>query len=79
MRRAALVIRCSDSDLSARIASDHFEGLGFEYVLSLNFSRVAINQMTKRPGCGRAGRRDDIENGSSSDAAIATMTWDHGD
>ena len=40
-------------------------------------SRVAIDQMDERHGRGQGtmGRK----NGSCSDAAIATMTWEHGD
>ena len=37
MRRAALVIGCGDSDLSARIASDQLEEVGFKSVLRLYF------------------------------------------
>ena len=66
MRRVALVIGCGDLALDARIASDRFEGVGFGSVFILEFSRVAIGQMSERHGCGRAGRRDDSENGSSS-------------
>ena len=36
--RAAFVIGCGELDLSARIASDQSEGVGFESVPSLNFS-----------------------------------------
>ena len=79
MRRKSLVIGCGDSDLSARIASDRSAGVGFDSVLSLDFSRVAIDQMAERHGNGRAGGRDDGENGSSSGAAIAAMTWNHSD
>ena len=55
MRRAALVIECSDSDLSARIASDRSEGGGS------NLLRVVIDQMAERhgrvQGMGRQPRR----------------------
>ena len=44
MRRAVLVIGCSDSELSTRIASDWSEG-GV-----LNLSRVANNQMAEHHG-----------------------------
>ena len=39
-----------------------------------NLSRVAINQMAERHGCGRDSNG---ENYSSSDTAIATMTWEN--
>ena len=79
MRRAALVIGCGDSDLSARIASDRSEGVGFKSVLSLNFLRVAIGQMAEPQGRKWAEGQDNGENGSSSDASVATMTWEHGE
>ena len=49
------------------------EGVGFEYFLSLKFSRVAIDQMAEHHGRGPTGVRDEHKKGSS-DAAIATMT-----
>ena len=53
--------------------------MGVESILSLKFSRVAIGQMAKHRGRGRAGGRDNGKNGSSSDTAIAKMTWERGD
>ena len=79
MRRTALIIGSGDLDLSSGIASDRLEGVGFKSVLSLDFLRVVIGQMDECRSRIRAGGRDDGENGSSSDTAIATMTWDHSD
>ena len=75
----AIVIGCSDSDLISSIDSNWSERVGFESVLSLNFSRVAIDQMAKYHRCIWARGQDNSKNGSSSDAAIDTMTWEHGD
>ena len=77
MRREALVIECSNLDLSARIASNRSEGVGFEYVLSLEFLRVEISQMTERHGRGLARGRDDGKNGSSYNTDIVKMMWEH--
>ena len=79
MRRSELVIGCDALDLSARIASDWSEEVRFKYVLSLDLLRVAIYQMAECHGCGWAGGRDHGKNGSSSDAAIATMAWEYAD
>ena len=79
MRRSALVIGCGYLYLIIRIASDRSEGVGVESILSLKFSRLAIGQMAEHHGRGRAGGRDDGENGSSSGAAIVAMTWNHSD
>ena len=68
-RGATLVIRCSDSDLIARIAYDRSEGGG------LNLLRVVIDQMAERHGRGRGRDNSDSKNYSSSDAAIGTMMW----
>ena len=53
MRKAALVIGCSDSDLHNRIAYNWSEGGG------LNLLRVTINRMAERHGHGQGmmGRR----------------------
>ena len=77
MRRTALIIVCGGSYLSTRTASDQLEGMGLEYVLSLKFLRLEIDQMAKRYGCRWAGRQDSGKNASSSDAAIAIMMWEH--
>ena len=53
--------------------------MGFKTVLRLDSSRVAINQMDECHGRSWARGRDDGKNGSSSDAAIPTMMWEHGD
>ena len=75
IRRAALVIGYNDLDVSARIASGRSEGVGFEHVLRLDFLRVAIGQKAKLHGRGLAEVWGNCENGSSSDAVIATMMW----
>ena len=77
MRRTALIIVCSDSYLSTRIASDQSEGVGLEYVLSLEFLRLEIDQMAKRYGRRRAGGQESGKNASSFDAAILKMMWEH--
>ena len=79
MRRAALVIGFGNSDLSTRIASSQSEGMGFKYVLSLEFLRVATDQMDYHRGRGQAKERYNGENGSSSNAAIVVVTWEHSD
>ena len=74
MRRAALVSECGDSDLSARITSNRSEGGGVESVKGGDLSDGRASR--SRPG---EGRTMTAKNGSSSNAAIATMTWEHGD
>ena len=71
MSREALIIRCGDSDLHARITSNRSEG-GILIYRGWRLIRWTSVMVTAR------GRQDG-ENCSCSDAAIATIKWDHGD
>ena len=72
MRRAALVIGCSDWDLHARITSNRSYGGGVRICRGWRSIRCPSITVAAR------GRRDG-ENGSCSNEAIATMAWEHGD
>ena len=72
MRRAALVIRCGDSDLHVRIASNRSEGRGVQICREWQSIRWPSATVMAR------GRRDG-KNGSCSDTDITTMTWEHGE
>ena len=76
MRRSALVIGCSDSDLRASIASDRLEGEGG----GSNMSSVAINQMAEHhvrdQGTGRQRQKWILlRHGHRGSGSTVTALW----